>query len=74
MVTIVASWDVRTAEAQVHMVLDSDTYDLDSRLSLAEAKVDELEALYGEQPVEIVMASARSLEDFQKTDHLFYGV
>jgi hypothetical protein len=73
MVTIVASWDVRTAEARIHLSLDSNLFDRDTRLSMAKAKVTELEALYADQPVEVVMASARTLDEFRQTDPRFYG-
>lgn len=73
MVTIVASWDVQTCEAYVHMVLDSASYDTKSRIAMAEAKVNELESRFGDRPVEVVVANARSLEDFCKTDPRFYG-
>lgn len=73
MVTIVASWDVRTAEARIHMSLDSAMFDRDTRLAMAQAKVEELESSFGDQPIEVMIASARSLDEFKKTDPRFYG-
>ncbi len=73
MVTIVASWDERTAEARIHMSLDSMMFDRDTRLSMAQAKVEELEASYGDEPIELMVASARSLDEFKKTDPRFYN-
>jgi hypothetical protein len=73
-VTVVATWDARTAEARIHLSLDSHLFDTASRVAMAQAKVEELEQLYSDQPVEVVMASARSLDEFRKTDPRFYGV
>lgn len=72
--TVVASWDVRTAEARIHLSLDSTLFDTDTRLGMAEAKVKELEAQFGDQPIELVVASARSLDEFRRTDPRFLGV
>ena len=73
MVTIVASWDARTSVGQIHMSLDSKLFDTETRLTIARQKVKELEASFGDQPIELMIASARSVEDFRKTDPRFYG-
>ena len=73
MVTIVASWDARTSVGQIHMSLDSMFFDSQTRLAMARQKVQELEACFGDQPIELMIASARSVEDFRKTDPRFYG-
>lgn len=72
--TIVASWDVRTAEARIHLSLDSNFFDQATRLSMATAKVTELENLYGDQPIEVILASSDSLDEFKRTDPRFMGI
>lgn len=72
MVTVVASWDARTAEARLPMSLSSDLYDSDTRLSLAEARAQQLETRWGDQPVEVVL-SYRTLDEFRRTDPRFAG-
>lgn len=72
MLTIVASWDARSGEGRIHLSLDSALFDADSRQAMAQAKVHELEALQGDQPVEFMIAHARTLSDFRRTDPRFY--
>lgn len=71
MQTIVASWNHKTESGKIHLSLDSRFFDADTRYSMAEAKVAELEAEDSEGCVEVIMAHAPSLDDFKLTDPRF---
>lgn len=71
MVTVVASWNAETGEAKIHLSLDSTFFGREQRLAMAQEKVQELEAAFDGQPIELMIASARSLDDFRRTDPRF---
>lgn len=66
-----ASWNHKTESGHIHLSLDSRLFDADTRFSMAEAKVTELEAQDQEGCVEVILAHAPSLEDFKATDPRF---
>lgn len=71
MQTIVASWNHKTETGRIHLSLDSRLFDSETRFTMAETKVAELEAQDKEGCVEVILAHAPSLEEFKATDPRF---
>lgn len=71
MVTVVATWDHQKEQGQIHLTLESSLFDLDARLEGAEQKVRELESLVDTNSVEVILAHARTLDEFKRTDPRF---
>jgi len=69
--TIVASWNHKTETGQIHLSLDSRLFNSETRFSMAEAKVAELEAQDNEGHLEVILSHAPSVEDFKATDPRF---
>lgn len=66
-----ASWNHKTETGQIHLSLDSRLFDSETRFSMAEQKVTEIEALDTDGCVEVILAHAPSLEEFKATDPRF---
>lgn len=71
MINVVASWDKHSGQAQIHLVLDSQTMPADERRAQVVAAVKALEAQIDKDRVEIISGVARSLQDFRDTDPRF---
>jgi hypothetical protein len=71
-VTVVACWDSETGKSQIHLVLEANSQSPEDRRRQAREKVLELEASHDPARYEVVLATARSLEDFRQTDSRFF--
>lgn len=69
--TIVASWDHSKEKGEIHLNLDSRFFDKETRRSMAQKKVEELEAQFDPDSVEVMLVHARSLDDFKTNDPRF---
>lgn len=71
MLTIVAVWDAQTGRSRVVETLDSASLPAPERRKRAQEKVLELERQFPPDRYEVVLAVARSLEEFRRTDSRF---
>lgn len=72
MVTVVACWDSQSGQSEIHLVLDFADFSPEERRRRAQEKVLQLEATRDPARYEVVLASARSLEEFRQTDSRFF--
>jgi hypothetical protein len=72
MVSIVATWDRRNGDAEIHLVIERGSIPDNDRRAAISARVEELEAREEAEYVEVFVSQAPSLESFRATDPRFF--